>query len=87
VSGIGAGAKALIALGSSAAKLEAALVGCVPVTRAANMEAAVAAAAASAEPGDVVLLSPAYSSLDQFASFADRGDRFQAAVRSLEEGL
>ena len=36
-----------------------------------------------AEPGDVVLLSPACASFDLFDSFEDRGDRFKRAVQDL----
>lgn len=47
---------------------------------------AVNSAAAEAEPGDVVLLSPAAASFDQFADFEARGDAFVEAVRSVMQG-
>lgn len=45
-----------------------------------TMEAAVAAASAEAQPGDVVLLAPACASFDQYNSFEKRGDDFAAQV-------
>lgn len=46
-----------------------------------TMADAVAAAAADAEPGDVVLLAPACASFDQYDSFEARGDDFMAQVQ------
>ncbi len=48
---------------------------------------AVRRAARIAQPGDVVLLSPACASFDQFRDFEARGDAFVAAVSALQEGL
>ena len=47
------------------------------------MEAAVRDAAAHAQPGDVVLLSPACSSFDQFRNYAERGKSFKNLVQAL----
>ena len=55
----------------------------VPVTRAETLDAAVAASAAAAEATDVVLLSPACASFDQFRDFEARGDAFRALVLEL----
>jgi UDP-N-acetylmuramoylalanine--D-glutamate ligase len=47
-----------------------------------TIEEAVAVAAELATPGDTVLLAPACASFDQFRGYADRGERFAAAVRA-----
>lgn len=47
------------------------------------MEEIVQRALELSAPGDSVLLAPACASMDQFLSYADRGDRFQQAVRKV----
>ncbi len=49
------------------------------------MAEAVAAAAGLAEDGDTVLMAPASASMDQFSSYAHRGQAFIKAVRELME--
>ena len=49
-----------------------------------TIQQAVKTAASLAQPGDMVLLSPACASLDMFKSYADRGEQFAAAVRELK---
>ncbi len=48
-----------------------------------NFEAAVRAAAAAAEAGDVVLMSPASAAFDQFKNFMVRGEFYKKLVREL----
>jgi UDP-N-acetylmuramoylalanine--D-glutamate ligase len=72
---------AVVLIGRDASRIEAALNGRVPMVRVADMEEAVAQAAAFAQPGDRVLLSPACASLDMFKNFSHRGEVFMAAVR------
>jgi UDP-N-acetylmuramoylalanine--D-glutamate ligase len=48
-----------------------------------DLESAVRDAREDAEPGDVVLLSPACASYDQFRDFEERGERFRELVEAL----
>ena len=47
------------------------------------LTAPAAQAAAAAQPGEAVLLSPACASFDQFRDYEARGDAFRAAVEAL----
>jgi UDP-N-acetylmuramoylalanine--D-glutamate ligase len=76
--------KAVILMGKDAKLIAQALENIVPTHFAANMQEAVHIAASLAEPGDNVLLSPACASLDQYKSYADRGNQFAEAVWGLE---
>jgi UDP-N-acetylmuramoylalanine--D-glutamate ligase len=59
------------------------LEGKVPVRRCEMLHEAVSCAAHAAAPGEVVLLSPACASFDQFRDYEARGDAFRAAVEAL----
>jgi len=63
-----------------------AVAGSSPDSGGAVMSRAVASAAQLAAPGDTVLMAPAAASMDQFSSYAHRGDAFIEAVRELVEG-
>ncbi len=54
----------------------------VPTEEAGTVEAAVAAAAARARPGETVLLAPGCASFDQFSGYEERGEAFRAAARA-----
>jgi UDP-N-acetylmuramoylalanine--D-glutamate ligase len=84
--GIAARCRAAVLIGETADELERLIDGRVPVKRATSMDDAVRAAAALAEPGDVVVMSPAAASFDMFVDYAARGDAFRAAVAALEAG-
>ncbi|MDE2435861.1 MAG: UDP-N-acetylmuramoyl-L-alanine--D-glutamate ligase [Sphingomonadales bacterium] len=57
----------------------------MPVTRSEMMCEAIRQAKAAAHPGDVVLLSPACASFDQFRDYEARGDSFRQIVQALIE--
>ncbi|MFN7942599.1 MAG: UDP-N-acetylmuramoyl-L-alanine--D-glutamate ligase [Thermoanaerobaculia bacterium] len=74
-------ARAAYLIGESAADFARALAGAVPLVEAGTLAAAVERAAAAARPGEVVLLSPACASFDQFRDYVDRGEQFERLAR------
>jgi UDP-N-acetylmuramoylalanine--D-glutamate ligase len=76
--------KSILTLGEDAKIIEMQLGGIAPLYHCGNLQNVIAKARELAKSGDVVLLSPACASYDQFKSFEDRGDQFKAMVRSLQ---
>jgi UDP-N-acetylmuramoylalanine--D-glutamate ligase len=75
--------RAVVAIGHSAALIEAAFDGVCTVQRAESMEAAVYTARRLAHAGDAVLLSPGCTSYDWYSNYGERGDDFARCVRDL----
>ena len=76
--------KAVYTIGKAGPDFAALLEGRVPVERCETLDCAVSTAAAKAQAGDTVLLSPACASFDQYADFEKRGDHFRALVEGLQ---
>ncbi|MBQ4179155.1 MAG: UDP-N-acetylmuramoyl-L-alanine--D-glutamate ligase, partial [Ruminococcus sp.] len=83
--------KTLILLGDTAPKIEAAVKGAdnydpdaITICTVSNMEEAVAAAAAHAQAGDIVSLSPASASFGLYRNFEERGNHFKQIVNHME---
>jgi UDP-N-acetylmuramoylalanine--D-glutamate ligase len=74
-------AKAAYLIGEAAERLGADLDGATPLVRSGDLSTAVAAARAAAAPGDVILLSPACASYDQFEDYEERGEKFRELAR------
>jgi len=75
--------KKIFLIGEAAPLIRKDLGGTVPMEPAGDLENAVRRARDSARPGDVVLLSPACASFDQFRNFEHRGEVFKELVHSL----
>jgi len=69
-------------IGEAAERLAEDLDGTVPLHTAGDLEAAVREASAAARPGEVVLLSPACASYDQYRDFEERGEHFRRLAES-----
>ncbi|HVO57152.1 MAG TPA: UDP-N-acetylmuramoyl-L-alanine--D-glutamate ligase [Dongiaceae bacterium] len=78
--------KAVLALliGAAAEKIASQIAGSVAIAREGTLDRAVAAAAQSARPGNIVLLAPACASFDQFQNYEHRGRVFKQLVRELQ---
>ena len=78
--------KALMLLGKTATKIKEAAenAGFTTSTILKDMDACVREAYRIAQPGDVVLLSPACASWDMYTSFEQRGRHFKDCVKALE---
>jgi UDP-N-acetylmuramoylalanine--D-glutamate ligase len=80
-------AKAAVLFGEARAELSRAFASVdVHVAEAITMADAVEVAASLSEPGDVVVLSPACASFDEFRSFEHRGDEFKRMVAEISGG-
>jgi UDP-N-acetylmuramoylalanine--D-glutamate ligase len=75
--------RAVVAIGEAGPELVEVFAGVAPTIVAGSIEDAVREAFAASRPGGTVLLAPACASWDQFVDYAERGDRFAAAARSL----
>ena len=70
-------------IGAAADRIEQQLAGTVPLHMTGDLETAVTEAFERAVPGDVVLLSPACASFDQFQDYEQRGRVFKEIVNRL----
>lgn len=78
--------RAMVTFGETAPLMNAvAKAAGVPYQQTEDVKSAVPLAFAASQPGDVVLLSPAAASWDQFPNFEIRGDVFIDAVKALAE--
>lgn len=75
--------KGILTIGSAARRIEEDLSGLVPIFPCGDLATAVETAFKVGAKGDVLLLSPACASFDQFQDFEDRGRRFKALVKEL----
>jgi len=78
---VAARCRACYLIGAAAPRLARDLDGAAPLRPCGDLGTAVRAASAAARPGEVVLLSPACASYDQFRDYEERGERFRAMVR------
>ncbi|MDQ0610551.1 UDP-N-acetylmuramoylalanine--D-glutamate ligase [Variovorax sp. W1I1] len=79
-------ARAVVLIGRDAPLIEAALANTgVSLMHAASMDEAVKLAAARANPGDAVLLSPACASFDMFKDYEHRAEVFREVVQALAD--
>jgi UDP-N-acetylmuramoylalanine--D-glutamate ligase len=77
---VGERCRACYLIGEAEERLARDLEGTATIVRCGTLDRAMEAASTAARPGEVVLLSPACASFDQFRDYEDRGERFRALV-------
>jgi UDP-N-acetylmuramoylalanine--D-glutamate ligase len=77
-------ARRVLLIGEASEKIARAIGDTVPVERCGDLPGAVACAAGLVRPEDIVLLSPACASFDQYRNFEERGRHFTELVAALE---
>jgi UDP-N-acetylmuramoylalanine--D-glutamate ligase len=77
--------KRVYTVGAAAEKIQLQIRGVAEIFAAGTIQSAVQHAAASAQPGDIVLLAPACASFDQFQNYEHRGRVFRELVLTLRE--
>ncbi|MBI4385906.1 MAG: UDP-N-acetylmuramoyl-L-alanine--D-glutamate ligase [Elusimicrobia bacterium] len=83
---LGTTVKGILTIGSAARKVEEDLSGCVPIFPCSTLKDAVKIGLQVGAKGDILLLSPACASFDQFQDFEDRGRQFKDFLRKARAG-
>lgn len=76
-------ARAVLTIGKAADRIAEALEGTTEIVSTGDMDQAIAWAREHAKSGDIVLLSPACASFDQYRNFEHRGEHFEELVGKL----
>ena len=76
--------KVVLLFGQDAGLMQQSWQGCTSLQRVNDLSQAVQRASELAEPGDVVLLSPACASFDMYSGFVARGEHFISLVEDLQ---
>ncbi len=78
--------KGIFAFGEAGPRIFSQLSGKVPATLRPDLRSAFEEALSRAEPGDIILLSPACASFDQYEGYAQRGEHFKRLAMGLGDG-
>ncbi|RJQ33271.1 MAG: UDP-N-acetylmuramoyl-L-alanine--D-glutamate ligase [Actinobacteria bacterium] len=79
--------KAAVLFGEAKKQISRDIKGCTEITFCVTLEKAVLKAKEIAKRGDIVLLSPACASFDQFISYKERGEKFKETLNQIKEQI
>ncbi len=84
---LGSHVRQVVLIGEAAGRMQSVWRDRATIVRSGTLDDAIRAAAAKAEPGDVVVFSPGCSSFDMFSNYEERGHAFIATVNEIVPGL